>query len=95
MYFQIIIQAEESDLTVPAEYGGNRWVAGILEALLKTRISTRRSGRFKPVSWMAMEMRQEAVAVLFKLDEQAVRVSLIAQNTQEAPLAVAELKTLV
>jgi hypothetical protein len=62
--FEIMVQPEEPNETVPAENCTDCHMAGLLEPALKVFVGTRGMCRIGPAARMAMEVGKQSVAEL-------------------------------
>ena len=66
-----------------------------LKPLLKPGVRARWPGCLKTIAGMTVKMRQQAMAELFELNQQAMGISLVSYDANETTLAVFEFESLV
>ena len=73
LQLKVMIEPEETDITIAAENRRDCRIAATLKALLKAPISWRWDRRAKPMAGVAVEMTKQTVAKSFQLAEQGMR----------------------
>ena len=92
---ELLVQAEEPDVTIAAKDRGNGEVTARFEPLLKLLVDAGRMGRIRPLAGMGMEVAQQPVAELLKLDQQPVSYPRIRDHAGYRARLVLELRHLV
>src|ERR1039457_3894768 len=91
----VLVQPDEPDESVAAEYGHHCHVAGALQAALEILINSRWAGGVRTVAGVAVEVRQQPMSELLKLNEQLMGRAGVSGDANEASLLVRELRPLV